>query len=66
MGLIGLGGGETTGKYLGINRAVFPSCWLTFGVIIADKGGGIIASSPKGLIISEKILLMSCCSTVFL
>ena len=44
-GLIGLGGGDTVGKYLGTDRALFPSCFVTLGVIIADNGGGIMEDS---------------------
>ena len=53
-GLIGLGGGDTDGKigkYFGGCLAIFPSCFVTIGVKIAETGGGIN--------ISEKILSMS-------
>jgi hypothetical protein len=63
MGFIGLGGGETVGvtKYLGTDRALLPSWLVTLGVIMADKGGGIIEVSLmrldpiNGFFISEKI-----------
>ena len=52
-GLIGLGGGDTctVGKYFGADLATFPSCFVTFGVKMAETGGGIN--------ISEKILSIS-------